>query len=166
MDTRLGSALSYLNFLHRLYLSYRSGTISISRTANCLFSRYDSSPARVAGYFNFFISACYLIISVVYITGYFMDFDVACTKNIQQTMPGYKFFSKDPTLIVVQVREHLGSRPNFFKFSKTFLGYQNSSVYGAVYDFILFNDGEFDLVAGVVCQLVSGRCPQVVGRGD
>ena len=118
MDTRLGSALSYLNFLHRVYLSHRSRTISISRTANCLFSRYDSSPARVAGYFNFFISACYLIISVVYITGYFMDFDVACTKNIQQTMPGYKFFSKDPTLIVVQVREHSGSQ--FFQIFKNF----------------------------------------------
>jgi len=48
-----------------------------------------------------FLAACYLIISIVYITGYFMDFEVSCTKNLQQMNANLDYFSTNPTLIVV-----------------------------------------------------------------
>ena len=46
-----------------------------------------------------FLAACYLIISIVYITGYFMDFEVSCTKNLQQMNANLDYFSTNPTLI-------------------------------------------------------------------
>lgn len=49
-----------------------------------------------------FLAACYLIVSVVYITGYFHGNDVACTKNNPYVNPDDRLFSENPTLIVVQ----------------------------------------------------------------
>ncbi|CAG5096068.1 Oidioi.mRNA.OKI2018_I69.XSR.g14463.t1.cds [Oikopleura dioica] len=49
-----------------------------------------------------FLAACYLIVSIVYITGYFNDNDVACTSNNPYENPNDRLFSKHPTLIVVQ----------------------------------------------------------------
>lgn len=48
--------------------------------------------------------ACYLIVSIVYITGYFNGNDVACTSNNPYEDPNDRLFSNHPTLIVVQVR--------------------------------------------------------------
>jgi frizzled protein 1/7 len=47
-----------------------------------------------------FLAACYLIVSVVYITGFFMDFDVSCTRNNKDLEN--PFFSQNPTLVVIQ----------------------------------------------------------------
>jgi len=47
-----------------------------------------------------------------------MEFDVSCTKNLQQTNQNYEFYSKEPTYIVVMVRSFdnfKNSRENFMK---------------------------------------------------
>lgn len=50
-----------------------------------------------------FLAACYMIISCVHITGYFMEDEVACYDNIAQQDTTWSFYSTNPTSIIEQV---------------------------------------------------------------
>lgn len=49
-----------------------------------------------------FLAACYMIISCVHITGYFMEDEVACYDNIAQQDTTWSFYSTNPTSIIEQ----------------------------------------------------------------
>lgn len=49
-----------------------------------------------------FLAACYMIISCVHITGYFMKDEVACYDNIMQQDTTWSFYSTNPTSIIEQ----------------------------------------------------------------
>lgn len=52
-----------------------------------------------------FLAACYMIISCVHITGYFMEDEVACYDNIAQQDTTWSFYSTNPTSIIEQVNK-------------------------------------------------------------
>ena len=78
-----------------------------------------------------FLAACYLIISIVYITGYFMDFEVSCTKNLQQMNANLDYFSTNPTLIGNCQNPVLIFLSNDFEY--IWINYINSNSYSRIY---------------------------------
>jgi len=49
-----------------------------------------------------FLAACYMVISAVYITGFAMDNEIACSQNRLQQDPKHNFYSENPTELVEQ----------------------------------------------------------------
>lgn len=117
-----------------------------------------------------FLAACYMIISCVHITGYFMEDEVACYDNIAQQDTTWSFYSTNPTSIIEQVRIREESSAHntqqtikCCKISETIiLGNKKTIMYSPFHDFIFRNNVFFYMVASFMRQLVFIRCFKMV----